>query len=154
MGPPLHFQRSRISCSIPKEMLRSPHLSGRAAHVERARENLFPSAIKRVYRDNKAVRCVVVNILLADERSSELELACHGERKYSRAHRTRRCPRRKEGTLRPACETSGREVCSLSQYKRGGAARAWPTPWHRFSCRGKVGSTVGSGLKWKILEFN
>ena len=38
----------------------------------------FPraSAIKRVYRDNKAFRCVAVNMLLADERSSELELAC------------------------------------------------------------------------------
>ena len=68
--------------------------------------------------------------------------SAHGERKHSRAHRTRRCLRRKEGTLRPACETSGREVCSLSQYRRGGAARARPTPWHRFNRRGKV--LVGS----------
>ena len=39
-------------------------------------KTFFPSAFKRVYRDNNAFRCVAVNMLLADEPFKERRSAC------------------------------------------------------------------------------
>ena len=150
MGPPPHFERSRNSSSVPKETLRSPHLSGRAAHVARARENIFPPAIKRVYHDNKAVRCDAVNMLWLMSRSRSDARRAHGERKDSRAHRTHRRPRRKERIPRPARETSGREACFLSMNGRGGAGRERWLPWQCANARVYRPILV----KWKILDRN
>ena len=53
-------------------------------------------------------RSVTANMVLADELIQHRRWRAHGERNYSRAHRTHRRPRRKERTPRPARETSGR----------------------------------------------
>ena len=142
MGPPLHFQRSRNSRSVPKEMLRT-HIYQDALRMWSALDKTsFPRLSNACTVTTKPSAASLSTCFQADGAFRAGARRAHGERKDSPAHRTHRCLRRKEGTLRPACETSGREVCLLSQYRRGGAARAWPTPWHRFNRRGKVGSTV------------